>query len=243
MGLPMRVGGYLFMSAVLAAACTQILGIDGRYVREGAEAETGGGFGSGGSDAATAGTGGSHASGGGTGSGGVIVGSGGIVAMGGVQTAGGAGGVVESGGTSGAETGGVMGSGGAPDSGATCESGKKWCPSLGCVTPDPSVGCGPGLNCTPCTAQNNAQLICTGDQCDYTCYQGFKKNSSTGACEAASSGTGGGGGGGAGGAGNIGARCSQVSPGPSSECKPCGPFPGCCNLTLHCGCLYVAACV
>lgn len=240
----MRRGLFLIFSAIAAVSCTRILGIDGRYVLE--ERTDSGGHrlsGSGGEEAGPE-TGGVPETGGETGG---FTGSGGIVGAGGMlPISGGRGGTPI--GSGGAESGGFVA---AADSEAPCDTGKKRC-SGSCVTPDPSVGCGP-TGCEKCANPPpvNGYLVCASDQCDYACGPGFTKNDSKGTCDPLVSGSGGAGGaggtGGAGGAtGKIGSPCTVKlgPPEPSSQCISCGPFPGCCDpVTARCGCLYVAACI
>lgn len=243
----MRAGAYLSMAVVALLSCTRILGIDGRYVEQ-EVTESGGAssLGSGGTFDADVGFGGTPTTGGnasgGAGSGGRI-GAGGIIAMGGM------GGTITGGSPN--ETGGTENTGGAPvtDANVPCGAGEKRCPTVGCVKPDPSVGCELGTPCSPCDVSQhpaNSHPTCTSSQCDYECFPDFTRNQTTGECDAATTGSGGSGGrGGAGGAGPLGSKCTKPTPlSQSPECRICGPFPGCCNgITSRCGCLYVAACI
>jgi len=251
----MRALAYLSMAVVAVLSCTQILGIDGRYVEQEAT-KSGGSFGSGGLDA-DIGFGGDPTTGGrgsgGASSGGGLTGLGGIIAAGGIPGGfGGNGGTFVTGGSS-SDTGGMANTGGASvtDADVPCGSGEKRCPTVGCVVPDPSVGCELGTPCAPCDVSQqpaNSHPICASSKCDYECYPDFTKNQTTGECEAATSGSGGsagaGGGVGSGGAGPLGSRCTKPTPlSRSAECRSCGVFPGCCNAISRCGCLYVAACI
>jgi hypothetical protein len=247
----MRAGAYLFLAAVAISSCTQVLGIDGRYVREGTAGASGGITfgGSGGAFDAAVETGGERSNGGTGGSTGGStggrIGGGGVIASGGTI---GNGGVVTGGAPP--ETGGLENSGGmtAMDANAPCGQGEKRCDTVGCVVPDPSVGCDLTTPCAPCDTSQFPEFshpICANSKCDYECYTGYTRNQATGTCDAPTSGTGGAGG--SGGAGSIGAKCTPMpNPlSPSPDCKYCGVFPGCCNpLTQNrCGCLYVAACI
>ncbi len=241
----MRRGVFLLFSAILVASCARILGIDGRYVLEEAtDSSARRSLGAGGEEAGAE-TGGTPETGGEAGG---APGSGGIVAAGGtIATSGGRGGTTM--GAGGVQSGGAGHT--AADSEAPCDPGKKRCRGS-CVTPDPSVGCGP-TGCEQCANAPpvDGYLVCSGDQCDYACGPGFTKNDATGTCDAVVSVSGGaggtGGGGGAGGTvGKLGSPCTVKlgPPVPSSECISCGPFPGCCDpVTARCGCLYVAACI
>lgn len=233
----MRVGAYLVVPAIAIAACTRILGIDGRYVLEEQRTDSGrvpiigsgglldDGSGSGGQD--FGGAGGEN-------------GAGGILAAGGMPMgAGGAGGTdLGSGGsTGGTETGGSGGM--TTDAQVPCDSGKKRCGGI-CVVPDPSVGCGAtGCDRCPDSPPNGGYLVCTNDQCDFACSTGYTKDATNGVCNPPATGAGGAGGG----PGGIGAKCTKPTITSSSECAKCGPFPGCCNVTFHCGCLYAVACI
>jgi hypothetical protein len=237
----MRVGAYQLVSAFAVVSCTQVLGIDGRYVLNQDGPATGG--------AETAGAGAaldsSVEAGGTIGGGGAS--TGGLTGAGGTRPGTGGTGMLGSGGTGGAETGGLVGSGGSggtlgSDGEVPCAAGEKRCPSVGCVMPDPSVGCDLDMACTPCTYPKNSTSICTNSKCDFQCYGGFDRNTTAGTCDLSAAGTGGAAG--AGGVGTIGARCTTPTPvSQSKECVKCGIFPGCCNAILHCGCLYVAACI
>ena len=213
----MRAGAYLFIAAIALSSCTQILGIDGRYVVEQGIAESGGtGFGSGGAFDAEVGAGGEPASGGEGGSGatGGTNGAGGFIESGGMSGGGGA----SAGGAGGRESGGISGGGGSPnpDAQVPCAQGEKLCPTVGCVKPDPSVGCELGTPCTPCDTAAlpaSAHPICVSSQCDYECYPNYKRNTTTGACDAIATGTGGASGtGGVGGAGPLGSKCIKPTP-------------------------------
>jgi hypothetical protein len=236
----MRVGAYFVVAAVAASGCAKILGIDGRYVQK--EHLDSGHIviGAGGALDSGSGTGGREPRSGGS----AAVGAGGLLAAGGTPLgSGGAGGSIEGSGgsTGGSETGGVPASGGTPpvDGQAACSSGQKRCAPVGCVNPDPSVGCDPNADCTPCDVPPNANPICTSAKCDYVCYQDFTRNTSTGACEQTTSGSGGAGGAGGTSSGRLGAPCTKMTPTSASpECKSCIGFLSCCNPTLHCGCLY-----
>jgi hypothetical protein len=253
----MRAGAYLSIAVVALLSCTRILGIDGRYIEQ--EVNESGGvsnLGSGGTMDADIASGGARTSGGsgngGTSGGGGLNGAGGIISNGGTTGGfGGGGGTVTGGAPN--ETGGIPNAGGAPvtDADVPCGSGEKRCPTVGCVKPDPSVGCELGTPCQPCDVSQhptNSHPICASSQCDYECYPGFTRNQTTGECDAATSGSGGsagsGGGVGSGGAGPLGSRCVKPTPlSRSAECRTCGLFPGCCNTFNRCGCLYVAACI
>jgi hypothetical protein len=246
----MRAGAYLSLSAFALLACTNLLGIDGRYVEQ-EVTESGGASSLGSGGTLEAGFGGDPATGGSE-SGGVPGaggrnGAGGIISAGG--TTGGFGGTHVAGGAP-SDTGGSDNSGGSADADAPCGAGEKRCPSVGCVMPDPSVGCELGTPCAACdTSQypQNSHPICAGSQCDYECYPQFKKNTTTGECDPVTSGSGGSAGaGGAGGSGGgpLGSKCTTQTPlSRSAECRTCGVFPGCCNGFNRCGCLYVAACI
>jgi len=241
----MRRGVYLVISAMAVGSCTQILGIDGHYVLEAkSDSSTARAFGSGGTEEAGPETGGELGTGG---DGGGSLGSGGIVAAGGMlPIAGGYGGTLAG---SGGDVGGA-GNGPTADSQAPCGSGQKRCAG-GCVTPDPSVGCGVvGCDQCPGPPPANGYLVCAADQCGFACAPSFTKDTSKGTCDPPASGSGGassgGTGGTGGGTGRIGSPCTVKlgPPQPSSQCVSCGAFPGCCDpVTARCGCLYVAACI
>jgi hypothetical protein len=241
----MRVGAYFVVPAIAVAACTRILGIDGRYVmRQEDNLDSGGPhvvIGAGGQLDSGSAAGGREPASGGSGAG---TGTGGVVAAGGMPMgSGGAGGMTSGSGgsTGGSESGGTIGSGGTPpaDGQAACPPGQKRCAKVGCVNPDPSVGCDPAADCTPCGFPMNSSPICAGTKCDYACYTDFTRNTSTGVCEQTSSGSGGAGGAGGTSSGRLGSPCTKVTPTSSSpECKGCIGFLSCCNATLHCGCLY-----
>jgi len=238
----MRAGASLCFLAIAILSCTRILGIDGHYVLEVEASGGSAGVGSGGTFDANFATGGDVSTGGASqgtgGSTGGLTGGGGIIAAGGIPVTGGMGPA-----SGGSESGGAS-DGGGTDGQAPCELPMKNCNGK-CVTPDPSVGCGL-TGCDRCSSLPpvSGYLICTNDQCDFACQQGFTKDAANGACKAPASGTGGAAG--SGGAGTIGSKCTKATPlSPSTECKNCGLFPGCCNPAtgLRCGCLYVAACI
>lgn len=241
----MRRGAYLLVSTIAAMSCTQILGIDGRYVVRSTADSGKGPLASGGAQEAGAETGGDI----GLGGSGATPGSGGIVASGGMPLgSGGSGGRGAGGegnggvaGATGRESGGTMASGGtASDADVPCPTGQKRCPAIGCVSPDPSVGCDPNGACAKCDFPSDSQPTCNGTHCDFECHTGFTRNSATGTCDPSTSGAGGAGGT----SGLPGSKCTKQTPtSSSSECRGCPfPFPACCNGLLHCGCLYVAAC-
>jgi len=199
----------------LSGACATILEVDGDY--ELVEAE-----------------GGSRAAGGsrpGGGAGGTAAGgrsnSGGdpVVPTGG---AGGAGGDTGSGG---------IGAGGAtppPDSEAPCPQGEKRCTVEGtdrCVAPDPSVGCDLG-SCTQCQAPPGGFGLCSGEDCDFGCFEGFVRSGTS--CERVippDSGLGG-----APGTGGAPNTCTKAS-----DCPQCGLVQGCCTVipSGRCGCNFL----
>ncbi|MBX3129167.1 MAG: hypothetical protein KF718_20790 [Polyangiaceae bacterium] len=81
-------------------------------------------------------------------------------------------------GSGGQPSGGAPGSGGAATGGSGgCSGGEKSCGGL-CVPPSPGVGCST-TTCTPCGAISNANLKCTGDQCDFDCVSGYVKSGSS----------------------------------------------------------------
>jgi len=118
------------------------------------------------------------------------------------------------GGSAGGGANGSMGAGGGSsgtngaaggDATAACPSGQKRCGGI-CVTPTPGLGCSL-TSCTPCAAApSNSTGICTGEQCDFTCASGYRKNAGGNACEPVTGSGGAAGSGGAGGsAGTAGA--------------------------------------
>lgn len=199
--------------AACLLGCSSVLGIDGDYTLA-PGVGSGSAMGTGGlSPSKDSGAGGAVSTGGSVGSGGV--------ATGGAQT----GGAQATGGTD--ETGGAASTGG---SGGECPDGQKLCTVMGearCVSPDPSVGCGP-TGCDQCTAPPNGYPLCEGTTCSFGCFEGVRKGD---ACE--SQDPPGSGGSGTGGRPHT---CQR-----DSDCPACGPTAGCCTLIPGgtCGCNFV----
>jgi hypothetical protein len=242
--MSVRVLVVVVACGAIVASCTNILGIDGNYVAEPIKAAAGGraGGGSGGLGStpdATASTGGTTRNDAGP----VAI----DAASGGGTT------VTDSGPPNDA------------DASPTCASGYKLCAVPGvvgkkCVTPDPSVGCGP-TDCARCALAipANAFSVCAKDECAFACSPGYEMNAAGTACDAMPTGSGGSTSTSSGGSGG------QLSPGdPCQKGDSCGrcitpfsDFPGCCDDVFvlpagtgssvftgpHCGCNYVAACI
>jgi hypothetical protein len=201
----------LFLSSVAGLpavmACTALLGIDEEYTY--GELQTGG-----------AGSGGDGATGG------AMAGSGG---RGGASGAG-------AGARAGAGTGGTVDPADASDSDSPCPTGQKRCAFEGqgevCLDPNPLVGCAPA-GCDSCPAAPSGGFnVCSGEQCDFQCRDGYVRNGS--ACDpivVPDAGTGGSGSGGTGSSG----PCST-----NADCPACtSTLPGCCTpLTRQCGCQF-----
>jgi hypothetical protein len=225
------------LGALLAAACTNVLGIDGDYRLErtgsGGVRSFAGGSGEGGLGGFDAGVGGDMPLAGGA-AGDHAAGGAGAGGRGGAGAGAGAG-------AGGSGSGGADGGSAGADASVPCDPGTKRCDVNGapeCVRPDPSVGCGLS-DCNPCPlGPANSFPICTNDQaCDFQCLDGYQRGPDGTSCDPISTG-GAGGGGGRGGQGGSGPR--TCTPTDLSKCPSCG-FPSCCALNL-CGCLFVAWC-
>jgi hypothetical protein len=218
----------ILVSSVLAAACSQLLGIDNRYSREDQAATA-----SGGSPDDVAPADADKPSG----NGGDAVGRPpDPMAAGGA--AGGPPGELgpppfESGGSASVPA-------STKDAGpAACQAGHKLCGDV-CMPTTPEHGCG-GISCAPCIAHENAGTSCSKDAaCESVCNPGFAVVNSV--CVLQPSGTGGSGGaGGATGSGGTGGSSDDCDP---LQCPACSRgFEGCCipavpGVPGHCGCFY-----
>jgi hypothetical protein len=154
------------------------------------------------------------------------------------------GGVAGDTGGSGGDTGGTT-SGGAAGSGGSsgsCSVGQKLCGGV-CIPPSPGVGCS-ATDCTPCPSPPpNANSVCSGTLCDFSCMSGYTKSGSTCVSSGGGGGTGGTGGGGAGTGGTSGgsgcpAPCTPSDP--TSQflcafyCAASGQSIGLCAPVLNC---------
>jgi hypothetical protein len=229
----------VLLSSILAAACSQLLGIDGRYSREDQPVTASGG----------------HAEGEPPDAGNRSGGSGGAPDVTpGPPSAGGAGGVPGELGPPPFEAGGAEGV--TPpevDAGRQpCAAGSKVCGD-GCSPMTPENGCG-SISCEPCGAHANARTSCSKDgACEAVCNTGFvppaagpdcvPQPASAGGASAGAGGASSSGGasqsGGAGGTGGSGSVCDPL------ECPACNRgFEGCCipavpgGLASRCGCFY-----
>ncbi len=221
------------LGALIAAGCTSLLGIDGKYVLEATQDS-----GLGGSTSSTGG--GSPVSTGGAAPGGFSGASGGT-ASGGTPDTGG----TEPGGTGG--SGGTLdaGAGGGPPScdadAALCTGGDKCCPAVvqqgepprkSCVAPTPIVGCN-SADCNGCPQPPNSVAVCSAQgACDFQCNQGFSRVGA--GCQSSMMGSGGAGGSG-------GATCDPLKC-PASACNIAGPFP-CCTPNKTCGCTWAVGAI
>jgi hypothetical protein len=237
----------LSIPLLVAAGCTSILDIDGRYVaitgsnggRPGAVIDAGS------DDADKHENGGTsaHGTGGEPETGGAVPGAGGMTTGAGGTTA--TGGTDESGGM--IARGGALASGGAggvadcAEPGNECTKGQKCCGSpaaLGsaCYVPSPLVGCG-DTGCDYCAnpVPTNSTPSCVSGKCSFTCDPGYVQQS--GACVAMGSGGASGTGGITGSGGATSSDVCQRDKDCSIGCSFAGPSP-CCMPNHMCGCTF-----
>lgn len=158
---------------------------------------------------------------------------------GGIGGSAGASGGAGGGGNGGQPSGGASGSGGATGGSGGCTGGEKSCGGL-CVPPSPGVGCST-TTCTPCGAISNANLKCTGDQCDFDCVSGYVKSGSSCVPQSGSGGSPGTGGStGTGGSSGCAMPCSFSDPASqfvcTAACLLTGQNVGLCLPTNCCFC-------
>jgi hypothetical protein len=145
--------------AIGTAAAT---GAGGVSTSSGGATDSGGSPGTAGGGGQSAGSGGAPSNGGAIGSGGEPSGTGGAASSGGAPGSGGN-----------ASSGGMPGTGGAPG----CAPGLKQC-GANCVTVNPANGCD-GTSCTTCPAPANGTALCVSGQCDFTCFTGYVKGTTS----------------------------------------------------------------